>query len=210
MVVNEPRDASQDDSLILHPSSRALYRFWEATRAEQAAPPRAAIDLKLIRELIPFLAIIEPDTRNNGFRWRLAGTMVCNLYRRELTGGSALGSLDSFEADVVGRFFTGVVRDLQPCVLRLRLHTDLDQVIGAELIGLPMLASDGRSVHLFGGIFPFRDIAPLHHRAIASIELSGARSIWTEHLPGDALVRQLDHGERPPFRPLRVIAGGRN
>ena len=205
MLVNEDSEASQAPSQILHPGSRALFSFWESTRGPESAPRRDALDLKRIAELVPNLIIIEPD-RQGGFRWRLAGTAVCNIYRRELTGTDALLGWDSFETDVIKRFLGGVVHGLQPCLLRFRLFTDQAQLIGAELIGLPIQANGGR-IHIFGGVFPFRDIQSLPHRSVTAIELSGARSIWTEHLPGDPLAGK--NAEQRPLRPFQVITGGR-
>lgn len=209
MLVNEYGGASQGDSEILHPSSRALFRFWEATRAEESAPSRNKLDLSQIRDLVPYLLIVEPDAARGGFRFRLAGTGVCNLYRRELTGSAVLTGWDSFETDVVGRFLTGVVHGLQPCLLRFRMRTDLGQLIGVEMIGLPLQSGNGGNIHIFGGMFAFRETASLAYRSITAMELSGARSIWTEHLPGDTLVRQLENSLNRPFQPFQVINGGR-
>jgi hypothetical protein len=58
-------------------------------------------------------------------------------------------------------------------------------------------------------MFPFCETATLAYRAITGMELSGARSIWTEHLPGDQLVRQLEKSGPGPFMPFQVIKGGR-
>jgi hypothetical protein len=208
MLVTGQDETSQVDSLLLHPGSRALFRFWEASRGEDAAVPRSRLDLRRIPDLVPFLAIVERDPKGRGLRWRLAGTKVCNLYRREVTGGSVLAHWDSFEADVVARFLGSVIDALQPCLLRFRILTDLNQTIGAELIGLPLEAAGGGAIQVFAGLFPFRDTVALAYRGIAGIELSGARGIWTEPLPGDRLVRRLD-ADRQPFRPFEVIAGGR-
>ncbi len=206
MLVNEQFETSQGQSQILHPGSRALFSFWETMRAEEAAPRRSALDLKKIRDLVPNLIIIEPDPLTDGFRWRLAGTAVCQLYQRELTGTNALLGWDSFETDVVSRFFNSVIHGLQPCLLRFRMFTDLNQLVGAELIGLPAQAGNGGGIHIFGGVFPFRETWSLGHRAITAMELSRARSIWTEHLPGDSLADQA--AQRWP-RPFQVIRGGR-
>lgn len=208
MLVNEDSATSQGESEILHPSSRALFRFWEAARAEAAAPDRRQLDLTPIRHLVPDLAIIERRPGTDRFRWRLAGTRVCDLYRHELTGTDVVAGWDRFESHAVGRFLVSVTGQLQPCLIRYRLITDLDQVIGVEMVGLPLRAIDGRTIHILAGFFPFREVAGLGYGRIASQELSGARSIWTEHLPGDALVRQLAE-ERRPFRAFQVIPGGR-
>lgn len=207
MLVNEESETSQAQSQILHPGSRALFSFWETMRAAEAAPRRGALDLKQIRHLVPNLMIIEPHPPTGGFRWRLAGTAICNLYQLELTGADALFGWDNFETDVIKRFFNGVVHGFQPCLLRFRMFTDLHQLVGVELIGLPLQARNG-SIQVFGGVFPFRETQTLGHSSISAIELSGARNIWTEHLPGDRLV-QLSQGGQRPLRPFQVIRGGR-
>lgn len=209
MLVNEQRETIQADSHILHPSTRALFRFWEAVRAERAAPARDEIDLKRLRSLVPNLMLIDRGAGDRDFRWRLAGTGICNVYRRELTGTDVLDGWDSFERDVIGRFLDNVATRLQPCVMRFRLHSDQGDLIGTESICLPVLAQNG-TVQIFGGLFPFRDSELLEYKAIAAMDLSGGRAIWTEHLPGDHLAKDIP-ATRPfrSFRPFQVIPGGR-
>ncbi len=206
MSVNGDLFASQDETHILHPSSRTLFRFWEKMRAERPAPHRNGLDLAQVRDLVPFLFIGEYAARSGIFRWRLAGTAVCELYRRELTGGAMLDGWDGFESDTIGRFLGTTIEARQPCVLRFRLETDRSQVIGAELVGFPLTAADGRSIHIFGGLFPFRDIATLDYGRLVSFELAAARSIWTENL---ATGNPLEKPETLALRNFRVIAGGR-
>jgi hypothetical protein len=79
MVVTGQIETSQAESQILHPSSRALFRFWEAMRAERAAPHRALLDLKQVGGLVPDLFILERDRPRHSYRWRLAGTRICEL-----------------------------------------------------------------------------------------------------------------------------------
>ena len=106
------------------------------------------------------------------------------------------------------QLFDTVVTSLQPCLVRFRLTTDRDQVIGAELLGLPIHARNGLRFHIFGGVFPFRDISDLGYDGITHMELSGARTIWTEPLPGDKLVASL-RGANTSSGGLRLIKGGR-
>jgi hypothetical protein len=81
-------------------------------------------------------------------------------------------------------------------------------VIGAELVGLPIHAKNGPRFHIFGGIFPLRDISTLGYSAITFLELAAARSIWTEPLPGDKLVASLNNPDIRSFG-LRLIRGGK-
>ncbi|MBI3673866.1 MAG: PAS domain-containing protein [Rhizobiales bacterium] len=179
-------------------------------RGERPAPGRSDLDLRRLGDLLPYLAIIEKNSRSGTFRWRLAGTGICQLYRQELTGGNVLAGFDGFETNVIGRLLDSVICDLQPCLLRFRFTTDLGHAIGAEMIGLPLTSSDGQSVHVFGGLFPFQDnIAGLPFREIASLELSAARGIWTEHLPEPGRARPSRPGLSRADRALRVIPGGK-
>ena len=185
-----------------------MFRFWETVRAERAAPNRAELDLKQIGRQAPDLFIIEHSLGN--YRWRLAGTRICELYRRELTGRDCLAGWDCFERDTIGRFLGAVTGTLQPCVLRFRLVTSHSQTIGVEMVGLPLVERSGESVHVFGGLFPFRDIAPLTYDHIVVQEISSARTIWTQHLPGDQLAARLRAVPgQGTFKPFELIPGGR-
>jgi hypothetical protein len=205
MLVNDENTPSQDETIILHPSSRMLFRFWEAMRGDAPSPRRSDLDLKQIRSLIPNLFIGEYAEKARMFRWRLAGTAICELYRKELTGTNLLAGWDSFETDTIARFLSSTLKSNQPAVLRFRLQTDRDQVIGLEMAAFPLLAADGVTTHLMGGIFPFRETAPLDYTAITGFELSAARLVWTENLP-DA--KPAEHPAAQARRNFQVIPGG--
>ena len=209
MLVNDTSELSQAESHILHPGTRALYRYWEAIRAESAAPNRDDLDLKQISEIVPNLMMLERDHMRQTYKWRLAGTQTSLLYRRELTGTDALAGWDKFERDTIKKLLDTVVTSLQPCLIRFRLTTTMEQVIGAEMLGLPLHARNGSRFHVFGGIFPFRDISQLGYDGIKQLELSGARTIWTEHLPGDKLLAGLPNRSKAKAG-LRLIQGGRD
>ncbi len=209
MLVNEDLITNQADFLILHPGNRALFRYWERVRGERAAPLRTDVDLKQVRPYVGSLFIIE--RRGDNYCWRIAGTKLCEIYRRELTGGDCLAEHDAFERTTISRYLASTVDNLQPCVLRFRLKTSRGDLIGVEMLGLPIQSGNGDTIHIFGGVFPFREIGPMAYEAITGVELSGARSIHTEHLPGDVLVARLKGaGGARPLRPFRVVKGGRD
>ena len=207
MLVNEDEDTIQVQTVILHPSSRTLYRYWQEIRRGEPAPARRAIEFARLGRLMANLALIEPAGAPRRFRWRLAGTGIGGLLRREVTGQPVFPGLDSFETDVVGRFLEGVIGASQPCILRFHLHTDRGQMIGAEMIALPVQSGDGSARQALCGLFPFRDPDALAYGAIARIDLSGARGLWPEHLPDEPA-----RTPAPPRRPiiLQVIPGGRD
>jgi hypothetical protein len=208
MIVNDNKEASQAYSQIMHPGTRMLFRFWEKIRAENAAPSRDDLDLKQISSIVPNLLILERNFLHQTYKWRLAGSQTCLLYRQQLTSTDALVEWDSFERDTLKQVFDTVVTSLQPCLVRFRLTTDRGQMIGAELLGLPIHARNAMRFQIFGGIFPFRDVSLLGYDSITHRELAAARSIWTEPLPGDKLVAGLRGTDALPGG-LRLIKGGR-
>jgi hypothetical protein len=208
MQANDCHDVSLPESQILHPGSRALFRYWEALRAENAAPSHESLDLKQIAGIVPDLFLMDRDYLRHSYKWRLAGTRICTLFGRELTNNDALEGWDSFERRTIQQLLDGVVTALQPCLLRFRLTTNVGHVIGAELIGLPLHARHTGQFHVLGGVFCFNGHPERGHESIVAQELSGARTIWTEHLPGDKLVASLAQAPRPQPN-LKVITGGR-
>jgi hypothetical protein len=205
MLVTDENAPSQDETTILHPSSRMLFRFWETMRGDNAAPRRDDLDLRQIRQLVPYLFIGEYATKARMYRWRLAGTGVCELYRRELTGTNMLAGWDAFETDTISRFLSATIASKQPAVLRFRMQTDRNQVVGAEMAAFPMLAVDGVTTHLMGGLFPFRETWSLGYTALTGFELSAARLVWTENLPE---APPQEHPASKARRNFHVISGG--
>jgi hypothetical protein len=151
---------------------------------------------------------MERSSRTGKYVWRLAGSKVCELWRRELTGSDVLAGSDRFEFETICRLLDGVRENLQPCTLRLKLTTSLGQSIDTEVIALPLRARDGHNIHIFGGVLPFRDAEALGHERIANVELAGARTIWTEPIPGDHAIRLPK--QRPAYAPLRLVSGGKD
>ncbi len=66
-----------------HPSSRALYAYWDRLRAGRAAPERGELDPGAIRTILGDVMILEVGGPHR-YAVRLAGTRICSLMGREL------------------------------------------------------------------------------------------------------------------------------
>lgn len=210
MIDQLPHDNDQDTQM-LHPGSRQLFRYWETLRAEKAYPRREDVDFAAIKAVMPDLVIIERDHLRKSFRYRLAGSRVCELFGLNLTGSDVFAAWDHFETDVIRRHLEIALTRFQPGVIRMRLTTDREQQMAAELVVLPVQMQSSNRVQLIGGMFPFRPAAGLGHTAITARELVSARVIWTEHqgaLPVQPEPIFSNAGERPVSRNFRLIDGG--
>jgi hypothetical protein len=109
---------------------------------------------------------------------------VCEFWGMELTGKPAFPEGERFERETVGRLLDGVIDRHQPFVLRFRLSSLLELKVAAEFIGLPLRARNGGTTYVFGVIMPFRQASRPRHDRVTTFELSAARTIWTEPVPG--------------------------
>ena len=200
MWVNEEFRASQEETA--HASSRLLFEAFDAMRGERSAPRREDLDLRQVRRLVPYLFIAEQDASSRDFRWRLAGTAVCALMGGEVTGRSFTTGWAEFEANLIRRVLTSVSASHQPALMRMRFITDQGQAIVAEMAAVPLMAADGQTTQVLGGLFAFADPAIKHFDALTGRELVSARRDSSE-----AMAAVLP--EPQPQRRFRVITGGR-
>ena len=205
MVMFNNSEASQSGVQMLHPGSRKLFRYWEALRAERPCPNRSDIDLRQIVEIMPNLAILESDSLQNKWVYRLAGTEICTLMGSSQTGKNALAGWDNFEKDAVSKSLVIAQDRAQPCLVRMRLIYERTPILPVEMVVLPFYDEKSVKTQLFAGIFPLlggRTFLPAY---LLRRELVSTRTIWTEHENGDSLLEQVGRTATPM---LRVIQGG--
>lgn len=200
MWVNELFRTSQEETV--HASSRLLFEAFERMRGERTAPRRDDLDLKQVRRLVPDLFIAEQDASRRDFRWRLAGTAVCALMGGEMTGLPFTWGWTEDEAQVIRRFLLGVSATHKPALIRMRFTTDRQQEIEAEMCAVPLMAADGLSTQVLGGLFAFPDASLKHYEALTARALVSARQASGEAIA--ATPKDLG-----PQRRFRVISGGR-
>lgn len=181
-----------------------LLRYWEALRGNRPAPERRDLDLKQLRHLVPYLFIAERLGPAGGFVWRLAGTGLCELYGRELTGSDLLSGWDELERSIIQRFLTGVTALHKKALLRFTLLTDRGQQIGAEMLALPLTAADGVTTHVLGGLFPSAPHDIRHYDSLAPLEVTFARFLEAESAEAPQQVEAATQVRRK----FRVISGG--
>lgn len=166
---------------ILHPGSRKLFCYWEALRAERPCPTREEFSLAEVRAYAPDLVVLERDHIRCSFRFRLAGSNVCELFKTNLTGMDVFSGWDRFEGDIIHKHLIQSVINFQPTLFRSRFTTDNNEQVAVEFIGLPIRMRGSERIQLVGGFFSFRPANELFHERIVSRELLAIRSVWTEY-----------------------------
>lgn len=123
-------------------------KFEDAVRGASAAgqpPKRSELDLRRLREFAPWIAIIEPDLQAQKLPFRLVGTGIFDILKRDFTGHDYL---ELALPHVRESAFHSVVAMLsQPCGLWQRTPVNVGQTYPyfAEYTGFP-LHDDRRDV----------------------------------------------------------------
>lgn len=80
--------------VMQQPTSRQLYAYWDRVRNGRVAPRRFEIEPAKIAALLPQTFIAE-NAGMLSYRFRLAGTKICEQFGRELRGADLLGLWDA-------------------------------------------------------------------------------------------------------------------
>ena len=92
------------------PPSRQLYAYWDRIRNGRMAPRRFEIEPAKIASLLRETFIAE-CTGLLAFRFRLAGTKVCQHFGRELRGVDFLSLWSVHDRDAIGSLVRNIVND---------------------------------------------------------------------------------------------------
>lgn len=143
-VVDEP----------LHESSRRLLTFWSKHSQGAQLLSRAAIPSREILDLMSNLFLVEPvDREGSDWRFRLVGEVLNARFGQNPTGRcvSELHTLDTAPRTIAR--YNAVAQGRKPSILRGRLIGLGRDFYEIEVVQLPFLAADGRSIGILGGIF---------------------------------------------------------
>lgn len=199
----KPNAAAPD--AILHPGSRHLFSYWNALRGAHTAPSRQEIELRALAPILPWIGIVERQSRPRRHLWRLAGTGIGRLWGSGLTGAAVAADWPEVYRRGLVRALDGVCDRRQPFVARLKATSADGEALGIELFAAPVEADDGGTVQALCSVLPFRTPEWLGHVPLVTMEMSTVTAIWLGPLPDE--ISQLQGSLAPQ---LRVIRGGRS
>jgi hypothetical protein len=188
------------------PTSRQLYAYWDRVRNGRVAPRRFEIEPAKIAAILPETFIIE-GAGLLGYRFRLAGTRICDQFGRELRGADLLSLWNEADREAVASLLRPVFTDAAVGYGRFRAYTRTDRQVSFELVLLPLIHT-GEAINRILGVItaiepPFwLGAEPLLRQEIVELNLH-----WPDGVPafvaqGSAEVISLAN------RRFRVLEGG--
>jgi hypothetical protein len=127
-----------------------LYAYWASRRRGAGLPGRRDIDPSGFRRLLPTVSLLDVLGDPPGYRLRLAGTGLYNLYGREITGLTLEEVYPAVEAAAWRERLDRVVRTGKPSAGVSSLAWRGAARLSVVWLRLP-LAADGRRVDMILG-----------------------------------------------------------
>jgi len=199
-------------------SSLWLFTYWNTLRNGRKAPNRFEIEPVRIGPLLPETFILEANS-DNRFRFRLAGTRICDTYGLELKGMDFLTLWRNQEdREALESLLLTVREDGSVGVLELTALNEYGESCRFEVILLPLTHAGGRINRIMGILAPLEDPYWLGSKRITEQSLDDLDLVWPDTTPSFAIAAQQDHNSvgaemgrivSSNGRLFRVLEGGK-
>ena len=152
---NESRQrlATEQVTSMKHPSTRAVFDYWDRKRGTRPAPARAEINPSEIRTALGDTFMLAADFTDH-LRFRLAGTRVCALFGREIKGEAVTELWGETSRKSVDALIAGVVHESDGVVAGVTARTEDGGETDLELLLLPLAHSGHARIRAIGVLAP--------------------------------------------------------
>lgn len=132
-------------------TTRNLYAYWNDVRNKRVAPRRFEIEPMKIAALLPETFIVECKGLLD-FRFRLAGTRLCENFGRELRGQGLLDFWQDADREVLRVMLNRIVIDAQIGTVVFDSITDDNRTVRFEMLLLPLIHNGASINRVMGSI----------------------------------------------------------
>lgn len=202
------RLATEQVAFMKHPSTRAVFEYWDRKRGARPAPTRADIDPTEIRHALGDTFMLSADFADQ-LRFRLAGTRVCALFTREIKGEAFAALWDETSRQSIDDVLAGVTHESAGVIAGVTAFTEDGSRADLELLLLPLAHVGHARVRALGVLVPMTTpywigAKPVTELALGTVRhiADGIESHPAPHLVPAAEDIQVRHG-------FVVYSGGR-
>jgi hypothetical protein len=177
-----------------HPANRELFKYWNEQRGERLAPDRAEIEPSPIRTVLGDIFLLDFSVDETA-PFRLAGTRLCALFRRELRGENFFRLWLPSSQTAIRDLIVGMIEEKVGCVagVAAAASDDILAPVQLEMLLLPLAFHSRGRARAIGAMAP-----------LASPYWLGAKTISPLTL---GTVRHLDAGASEAAPRLKAAAG---
>lgn len=179
-------------------TSKLLYSYWNEVRHDRLAPRRFEIEPAKIAGLLPETFIVECGGLS-GYRYRLAGTRICEQFGQELRGSDLLHIWEDHDREAARTLLLSVIHDGAVGVLTTTGYTEDGRACTFEILLLPLIHTGTSINRMLGSISAVEPPYWLGASALVRHELGKLNVVWPEGHP---------HFQNRPREPLTLIRTG--
>lgn len=167
-----------------HPSTRAVFQYWDALRGDRSAPERGDIEPGALRHVLQDTFVLENGPIGPVFR--LAGTRICALFGGELKTRPFVALWPEVESQGdISRLANTVMDEAAGAVAGFTAATSRGHVLPLELLLLPLRHRGRTHARLMGTLSPASSPLWLGQDIVTELRLVSIRMIWASGKPQD-------------------------
>ncbi len=160
-----------------------LFTYWNELRNGRKAPNRFEIEPKKIGPLLPETFILETDDTRS-FRFRLAGTRICETYGYELKGLDFISFWkDRNDAEAVESLLHTIKEDGSAGLLEFTATNSEGDDCRFEILLLPLIHAGEQVNRIMGSLSSIDDPYWLGSKRLKSQKLDNLDLIWPDIKP---------------------------
>ena len=192
-------------TVMKHKTSNILYSYWNKVRGDRVTPRRFEIDPARIAALLPTTFILERIDAET-FRYRLAGTRICDMFGIELRGTNFLDGWSAEDRLSLIRHFVALSKQGAVELVHLEAAPIAKLSAPFEVLLLPLLHTGDTIDRVLGSFCPLDEPSWLGELPLTNKRLIANELIWPAG--GAKLVEETPNGHVPmlfPARHARVV-----
>ena len=166
-------------------TSRELYAYWDRVRNGRLAPLRFEIEPAKVARLLPVTFIAECEGLLT-YRFRLAGTKICEQFGRELRGGDLLALWEPDDRHALASLLRHVVSDAAAGRVLFDAFSDANRRAHFELLVMPLIHTGPAINRLLGAITAIDPPFWLGSAPLVRLEMAEINLIWPDGEPAPA------------------------
>jgi hypothetical protein len=188
--------------------TQTLFNYWNEVRQDRVAPRRFEIEPAQIASILPHTFILE--RRDAEYRFRLAGTAVCDAFGQEFRETNFLDGWPEDDAISLERLLSVATQQGGVGILEVEAATAQRRTVTFEAIILPLVHTRDSIDRLLGAISPVDAADWLGYEPLTSRRLVTSKIVWPNGKPQSVL--DLMHRQAPflpHVRKARIVRSER-
>jgi len=158
-------------------TSQLLYSYWNDVRGDRMAPARFEIEPSRIAAILSETFILE-RTESGVFRFRLAGTRICEQFGREFRGENLMALFDAEDQDLIERDLKQISQQGAVGILTIEAATQSGRLAEFEVMLLPLVHTHQAVNRILGTVSSSHAPAWLGSEPMVAQRLLRQELIW--------------------------------